>query len=294
MSGESNRKGDCRSVGMQTRSSRCHAFVLALATTALLFSAVAIPKQDLDKAILAVFAHPDDDVAIGPLLAHYAARGTRVYLAIVTSGDRGVTQHAKIPAGEQLAEVREAEAKAACRAYGILEPLFLREKDGTISSMQHHDRIVKSLKDIMQKTRPTVIITWGAEGLTGHPDHRAVGNLVTEVFQMWDISSEPGYVPAKLYYVAYPQSKFLKVVPPFPGPIGSVRDSYITTIIAAKDGLAPAAHAMECYRSQQTPDVMKAFNEMMSGVLQGNVPLRLAFPRLSSRANRETDLFDKD
>ena len=66
------------------------------------------------KRILAVFAHPDDDITIGPLLAHYAAQGVKVYLVVVTSGQDGVTPHAKIPAGPQLGAVREAESRAAC------------------------------------------------------------------------------------------------------------------------------------------------------------------------------------
>ena len=262
---------------MRTRSIHLAACILALFATALLPETPALSKQERPRTILVVFAHPDDDVVIGPLLAHYAARGTRVYLAFVTSGDKGVTAHAKIPAGDQLAAVREDEARAACRAYGISEPLFLREKDGTISSMQHHDEIVQGLKEIVRNVQPGVIITFGAEGVTGHPDHRAVGSLVTELFQMWESSADALQARARLYYVAYPQSKFSKAVPPFPGPLGTVGDAYITTIIAAQDGLVPAARAMECYRSQQTPEVMKAFNELMSNVLHGNVPLRLAF-----------------
>ena len=40
--------------------------------------------------ILGILAHPDDDVTIGPLLAHYAARGVAIRLVYLTSGQVGV------------------------------------------------------------------------------------------------------------------------------------------------------------------------------------------------------------
>jgi LmbE family N-acetylglucosaminyl deacetylase len=53
--------------------------------------------------MLAVFAHPDDETFVGPLLAHYARQGVRVHLAIVTDGEKGASPHAGIRAGPDLA-----------------------------------------------------------------------------------------------------------------------------------------------------------------------------------------------
>jgi LmbE family N-acetylglucosaminyl deacetylase len=243
------------------------------------------------KKILAVFAHPDDDITIGPLLAHYAAQGVKVYLVVVTSGQDGVTPHAKIPAGPQLGAVREAESRAACKAYGIEEPFLFGEQDGSLASMQHHDQIIHRLGEIIQKVQPSVIITFGPDGVTGHADHRAVSNMVTEIFQMFRVYQPTGFMPQKLYYVSFPESLFGKPVPPFPGLVASVDDGYITTIIPAKDGLAAAALAEECYKSQYTPEVMKAFNAMMEKVLEGNIYLRLALSQIRRSAEVEHDLY---
>src|ERR1051325_6480341 len=128
------------------------------------------------QTILAIFAHPDDDVAIGPLLAHYAKQRVKVYLAIVTSGQQGTNSYAKIPAGDELGAVRENEAKTACQAYGVTELFLLGEQDGSLSSMKRHSEIRNRLLEIIRQVRPSVIITWGPDGLTGHPDHRAVSN----------------------------------------------------------------------------------------------------------------------
>src|SRR5512146_1346015 len=69
--------------------------------------------QQPPKTILAVFAHPDDERIVGPLLAGYARSGVRTLLVIATDGRKGVTPHAHIPAGDSLARVRAGEARCA-------------------------------------------------------------------------------------------------------------------------------------------------------------------------------------
>lgn len=244
------------------------------------------------RAILAIFAHPDDDATVGPLLAHYAKQGVRVHLAIVTSGQQGVTAHAKIPAGSELAAVREAEARAACKAYGIEEPELLGEQDGTLGTMKRHDAIVARLRAIIKRTEPSVILTFGPDGITGHADHRAVGNMVSEIFQGLDAERATGPVPAKLYYVAIPSSRLANLPANTPVTVaGSVSDAYITTVIDAHDSLEAAARAEECYKSQYTPEEMKFVNGLMANLLKGNVSLRLAFVRAGHTNAHEKDIF---
>ena len=52
-----------------------------------------------------------------------------------------------------------------------------------------------------------------------------------------------------------------------------------------------AALAEECYKSQYTPEVMKAFNAMMEKVLEGNIYLRLALSQIRRPAEVEHDLY---
>lgn len=259
-----------------------------------LLAAAPIMAQAAPKShrMLAIFAHPDDDVAIGPLLAHYARRGVPVYLAIVTSGQKGTTAHAKIPAGDELAAVREAEAKEAAKEYGVARLFLFGEQDGTLAGMHRRGEIVERLIAIMRELQPSVIVTWGPDGLTGHPDHRAVSNMVTEMFQAWRPRATEDFAPKKLYYVSYPESKFSVVVSPFPRRLGSVADRYITTIVQAGDGVEAAARAERCYKSQHTPEMMKGLNEMIAGVLEGKVYLRLALCQLASKTERESDIFE--
>jgi LmbE family N-acetylglucosaminyl deacetylase len=125
-------------------------------------------QQTPSKKILAVFAHSDDDITIGPLLAHYAAQGVKVYHVVLTSEPDGVTAHAKIPAGAQLGAVREAESRAACKAYGIEEPFLFGEQDGSLASMQHHDHVIHRLGEIVTSRRPSSLLS-GQTALRGTP-----------------------------------------------------------------------------------------------------------------------------
>ena len=280
---------------LMRRRSFHQAAIAALAFSAGMFLSITPAlgeESDQTKTILAIFAHPDDDATIGPLLAHYANLGVRVHLTIVTSGQQGVTPHAKIPAGSELAAVREAESRAACKAYGIEEPDLLGEQDGTLGGMKRHDEIVKRLRTIIEKVQPSVVITFGPDGVTGHPDHRAVGNMVSEIFQDLNVEHAGGRVLSKLYYVAVPASRLASAPAKLAAIVsGSVNDAYITTVIDAKDGLRAAARAQECYQSQYTPEGMNLINGIMSDVLQGNVSLRLAFIRAGHVNAKEKDIF---
>src|SRR5215211_8368605 len=71
------------------------------------------------KPIIAVFAHPDDERVIGPLLSRLAREGRETHLVIATDGSQGVTDFAKIPAGAELAAVRTKEATCAANRLGV-------------------------------------------------------------------------------------------------------------------------------------------------------------------------------
>src|SRR5882762_2067469 len=69
--------------------------------------------------ILAVFAHPDDERVIGPLLSKLAREGRETHLVIATDGSKGVRDFAKIPAGPELAAARTKEASCAAKRLGV-------------------------------------------------------------------------------------------------------------------------------------------------------------------------------
>ncbi len=135
------------------------------------------------KTILAVFAHPDDESFVGPVLARYAREGHKVYLVVVTDGQLGVTAHAGIAAGEPLKQARLAETQCATQALGIEAPIMLDFVDGSLAQSKTMQPVAAQLGQLFSQLKADVVITWGPEGGYGHPDHRMVSNLVAEVFQ---------------------------------------------------------------------------------------------------------------
>ena len=137
------------------------------------------------ETILVIFAHPDDETTIGPVLAKYAEEHS-VYLVFSTDGRYGVNDHSGIPAGDTLVEIRKKEAACSCDALGINAPIFLGLQDGM--GLNGHgnfyeqegmlkERLLETILDI----QPTKIITFGPGGDTGHPDHRLLGAITTEL-----------------------------------------------------------------------------------------------------------------
>jgi LmbE family N-acetylglucosaminyl deacetylase len=59
--------------------------------TLLLFTTLSAGAERHPRVILAVFAHPDDETFVGPVLARYAREGVKVYLAIATKGEKGTS-----------------------------------------------------------------------------------------------------------------------------------------------------------------------------------------------------------
>jgi LmbE family N-acetylglucosaminyl deacetylase len=239
--------------------------------------------------LLAVFAHPDDETAVAPLLAHYAREGHPVYLASITSGQLGY-KHANRPPGDELGRIREDELRCAARALGIHDPLLLGFQDQGISPKPVSSEVANRLREIIDRLRPEVVITFGPDGLTGHPDHRAAGNITTQVVQHRERLK---HQPKKLYYVCWPVSVVENMRPPFnqPGVVVPVSDEYITTKVDCPDGLEAAWGAVQCHRTQWPEDRMDEIHQLNSHVLRGRVCLRLALTTLSGLRFPEDDIF---
>ena len=160
------------------------------ALCASMLMCVAGNAQERAPTMLAIFAHPDDELVVAPALADAAADGVEVTVIYATSGDAGpgVSDFEK---GAELAAAREAEALCSSRALGLKEPVFLGYGDGTLwEQAQSKDGAASPLEAelsaLIESYGPASIITWGPDGGYGHADHRMVSALVTEIVQRID------------------------------------------------------------------------------------------------------------
>jgi LmbE family N-acetylglucosaminyl deacetylase len=244
----------------------------------LLFGTILFAQQaptPQPRVLLAVFAHPDDEVFAGPTLTRYAREGVHVYLAIATKGEKGATEFAKIPAGEALAATRRAEATCACKELGIEPPIFFNLNDGELGAItnplaKNIHSVADNVQKLIDQLHPEVIITWGPDGGYGHPDHRLVSDAVTQVVQ----SQKSGI---KLYYpgVTPAQAKPLNAIWPASLPFHTTDPAYLTVSISytPKD-FENFKHAFECHKSQYTAETFQALEKGMDEGWHGSVSFR--------------------
>lgn len=136
-----------------------------------------------NKKILAIFAHADDEIVMSTSLSKFVRDGHSVTVAYATDGSWGVTEHSDLPAGKVLAKAREKEMQCAAQHLGVLSPIFFGFEDGKLANYSNLQPLHDKISALIAKIQPDVIFTWGPEGGYGHPDHRTVSNVTTEVFQ---------------------------------------------------------------------------------------------------------------
>ncbi len=214
------------------------------------------------KTLLAIFAHPDDEATVGAVLAKYAAEGVKVYLVTATDGRLGITEHAKIPAGDSLASVRKKELLCATEKLGINPPILfglhdqLKMGEGMSAFNEQLDSLKRGVYKLFSELKPDVVLTWNASGWTGHHDHRLVGAVVTEVFQSkhWD-------KPTQLYYAAIPTGNLPQGAVM---QLATVDSSFLTVKVPlAVVDYDKAKDAWLCHKSQYTPEMIDQMDRLM-------------------------------
>lgn len=216
--------------------------------------------------LLAIFAHPDDEASVSAVLAKYAAEGVQVHLAIATDGRLGVSQHAGIPAGDVLAAVRDQELLCAAERLGLQTPIRfglhdqLRIPEGLDAYNGQMVELRTRVQKLFEELQPDAVITWGPSGWTGHPDHRIVSAVVTEVFQ-----SRHWERPSQLYYPGLPTGA---VPPSNPFPTVDPRFLSARVAISTRD-TETAKQAWLCHRSQYTPEQIEQMHGMLFAALAG-------------------------
>ncbi|HEY8911398.1 MAG TPA: PIG-L family deacetylase [Desulfosporosinus sp.] len=153
--------------------------------------------------MLLIFAHPDDEsFVLGGTIAKYAEQGVEITLVAATKGEAG--KAAGICKPEELGPLREKELKRAADVLGIKEVIFLGYRDKEVP-MAPPLEIVEKLVRIIRKIRPQVVITFGADGASGHRDHRAIHHFAKAAIGLAKKSVEPewgtSYTLPRLCYV---------------------------------------------------------------------------------------------
>lgn len=225
-----------------------------------------------NRVLLAVFAHPDDETVVAPVLARYAREGAEVYVVYATAGEHGGRQHFTIPPNTTLGRVRQLEAECACRELGIKPPIFLGLEDGSLGQFTNPPgkllrELTSKLLKVFDDLRPNAIVTWGPDGGYGHPDHRLVQDAVTQLVQSGATSSH-------LYYFGISHEQLKRDSSAFSG-FFPTDARYLTVHVSFTDAdLAAARRSFACHQSQFAGETVVQLDRFLTQAWSGQASFR--------------------
>lgn len=206
------------------------------------------PLEDRTPVLVAVFAHPDDETFIaGGTLAQHAARGWDVHLVCATNGGLGSRGREPGESAESYQRRRVRELQEAVRRLGLRSLTLLGLQDGGLQSEgPRRKEIVRQLLQYFYSVAPDVVVSFGADGISGHPDHVAISALARDAFRRYCAAvSRPESRPVFYAVVDSP------AIPKCCKKNGRQNDSpTITTVVDTRRSWNRKLAAMEAYGSQ--------------------------------------------
>lgn len=270
--------------------------------------------MDGRRTLLAVLAHPDDEsLGFGGTLAKYAAEGAHVHLVTATRGESGRygdgTEH---PGPAALGRIRESELRAAARELGVRDVSLLDYVDGQLDRADPVEAISRIVAHI-RRIRPHVVITFGPEGVYGHPDHIAISQLATAATLA---AADPSFgsdgakttadVPhhvAKFYYMGVSPAKWQVYEAAFKRLVSRVDgiereptpwpEWALTTVLDADAHWRTVWRAVRCHTSQLAIyRDLEELSEQQHRMMWGRQEFYRVFSLVNGGRHRETDLFE--
>jgi LmbE family N-acetylglucosaminyl deacetylase len=153
--------------------------------------------------ILGIWAHPDDEAYLsGGLMALARDAGSRVVCVTATRGELG-TPDPQVWPPERLSAERTVEMARCLDVLGVAEHHWLGYRDGGCSAVPA-DAAIARLCEVIDDVRPDTVLTFGPDGITGHEDHRTVGDWTAAAF---DRAAPAG---SRLLQAAVPESRLVR------------------------------------------------------------------------------------
>ena len=165
--------------------------------------------MDLTLTLAFVVAHPDDDAyAIAGVVAlHAADPDFRFVLVHATDGGGGDIRPGFPATRGTLGAIRMQEDVDAWRALGRMPDRheWLGFPDGGLDQLPPGE-LTDAIDAVLVSEQPAVVVTFGPDGVFGHPDHIAVGAATDAAFLRHAAGTGPAF--RRLLHTAVPQSVF--------------------------------------------------------------------------------------
>ena len=126
--------------------------------------------------LLAFIPHPDDEsYSFAGTIALAARAGWACFVQCASSGERGKRYDGGAEGKDALASAREGELARSCRVLGADPPAFWRLPDGGFGARESQAQRVAAA---IRSTGADFVLSLGADGAYGHPDHVALSRWV--------------------------------------------------------------------------------------------------------------------
>ena len=183
-------------------------------------------------SLLAIFPHPDDETfSAAGVMAGAVERGVPVTVISATRGEAGESSIPGLDDPERLGVVRERELRDAMRQLGVTDVRFLAYRDSGMEGSpeaEHPQALVRASVDAVatelvthiRTVQPHVIITYGQDGLYGHPDHlhlhyavlRAVESAADPAHTHKGRTMSEPWQTGRLYFATAPREDMLAML----------------------------------------------------------------------------------
>ncbi len=204
-------------------------------------------------------------------------------------GDPPVTDRA------HLGETRSDELRRAAAILGARDVVFLDFRDGGLAAVPRERIVEKAVREIRRR-RPHVLVGFGPEGVSRHPDHIVMSAVASEAF---DAAADPSrfpdqrreglapWAPAKLYRFEVAEEIFAR----WGVPLAGVPRGAITTFIDTSAHVERKIEAFRCHRTQ-AKDVDRILSRDAYRDFARQETYVLAKSRLGGAGLPERDLFE--
>ncbi len=243
------------------------------------------------KPMLLIFAHPDDEAfAYAGTAARYSSLGAKVYLVTATRGEAGPRGVPPVcESTEELARIRERELRCSCEVLGIEKLEILGYPDGGVASVPE-ELVVPRLVRLIRELGPLVVVTFDETGITGHPDHIAIGRFATEAFfsagnveaYADEVRGLEPHPPERLYHRVLPKEVAERI-----GGNHLYREE-VSTAVDVSGVMDRKLRAIACHRSQVYPHALE--DPAVSALLSKEHYLRV-YPPWQPGMEQERELF---
>ena len=215
--------------------------------------------------VLLIFAHPDDEAfGCAGTIAALGETNVPVVLVTATRGEAGEISSDRLATPVTLGAVRERELRAAMALVGVDEVRVLGYRDSGMEGTAENDdarslhrapfaEVVGQLTAQIRDIRPAAIITFGADGIYGHPDHIAVHRATVEAVKAAADEhqptglGEPWQVPA-LYFTAVPRERIQAMAQRSDGPFRHMSEEQLARLGTPADEITTRVDVVP-YRS---------------------------------------------